>query len=271
MFLEDRIGSIEVGKAADIAVWDRDPYTVPGLKKQCEDCHAGQSAFFKNRDMHSQSACASCHMPVMMSCENFATIQYTDMAGFDTARTSHIWKIKVDPDFKTINPPAGKSRDWKEGSWLFAKDKEGRPSLDLMWTCGRTSWSDGHLIQAGGCHSPAVSELPPEYQFKTQKQVYDRVYSWQNPVKEGMAAARKELDGARKALAKSTVPVISKAQAQLMINQAQEIIDAIQKDGSSGVHAPSYTKQKVDAARLLANGAFASATGTPPKQVAELK
>ncbi len=28
MFLEDRIGSIEVGKAADIAVWDRDMYTV---------------------------------------------------------------------------------------------------------------------------------------------------------------------------------------------------------------------------------------------------
>lgn len=29
IFLEDRIGSIEVGKDADIAVWDRDPYTVP--------------------------------------------------------------------------------------------------------------------------------------------------------------------------------------------------------------------------------------------------
>lgn len=29
MFLEDKIGSIEVGKYADIAVWDRDPYTVP--------------------------------------------------------------------------------------------------------------------------------------------------------------------------------------------------------------------------------------------------
>ena len=29
LFLEDRIGSIEVGKDADIAVWDRDPYTVP--------------------------------------------------------------------------------------------------------------------------------------------------------------------------------------------------------------------------------------------------
>jgi predicted amidohydrolase YtcJ len=29
IFLDDRIGSIEVGKEADIAVWDRDPYTVP--------------------------------------------------------------------------------------------------------------------------------------------------------------------------------------------------------------------------------------------------
>ncbi len=29
MFLEDRIGSIEVGKEADLAVWDRDLYTIP--------------------------------------------------------------------------------------------------------------------------------------------------------------------------------------------------------------------------------------------------
>ncbi len=29
LFLDDRIGSIEVGKDADIAVWDRDPYSVP--------------------------------------------------------------------------------------------------------------------------------------------------------------------------------------------------------------------------------------------------
>ncbi len=29
LFLEKRVGSIEVGKDADIAVWDRDPYTIP--------------------------------------------------------------------------------------------------------------------------------------------------------------------------------------------------------------------------------------------------
>ena len=29
MFLETKVGSIEVGKYADLAVWDRDPYTVP--------------------------------------------------------------------------------------------------------------------------------------------------------------------------------------------------------------------------------------------------
>lgn len=29
MFLENKIGSLEAGKRADIAVWDRDPYTVP--------------------------------------------------------------------------------------------------------------------------------------------------------------------------------------------------------------------------------------------------
>jgi predicted amidohydrolase YtcJ len=28
-FLDDKLGSIEIGKLADLAVWDRDPYTVP--------------------------------------------------------------------------------------------------------------------------------------------------------------------------------------------------------------------------------------------------
>ena len=39
MFLEDKVGSIEVGKYADLAVWDRNPYeisTVDLKDMQCE-------------------------------------------------------------------------------------------------------------------------------------------------------------------------------------------------------------------------------------------
>jgi predicted amidohydrolase YtcJ len=39
IFLEDRIGTIEVGKDADLAVWDRNPYTVP--TDQLKDMRCG--------------------------------------------------------------------------------------------------------------------------------------------------------------------------------------------------------------------------------------
>jgi hypothetical protein len=38
LFLEDRIGSLEVGKDADIAVWDRDMYTIPAAELRRLKC-----------------------------------------------------------------------------------------------------------------------------------------------------------------------------------------------------------------------------------------
>jgi hypothetical protein len=38
LFLEDRIGSLEAGKDADIAIWDRDPYTVPADQVKSMKC-----------------------------------------------------------------------------------------------------------------------------------------------------------------------------------------------------------------------------------------
>jgi predicted amidohydrolase YtcJ len=38
MFLENKIGSIEVGKYADLAVWDRDPYTIPSDQVKDMQC-----------------------------------------------------------------------------------------------------------------------------------------------------------------------------------------------------------------------------------------
>jgi hypothetical protein len=53
LFLDDRIGSIEVGKDADIAVWDRDLYTVPTAELKDMKCELtllrGKVVY---RDMH---------------------------------------------------------------------------------------------------------------------------------------------------------------------------------------------------------------------------
>ena len=38
LFLEGRIGSIEAGKDADIAVWDQNPYAMPSQEIQHLDC-----------------------------------------------------------------------------------------------------------------------------------------------------------------------------------------------------------------------------------------
>ena len=46
MFLDERIGSIEVGKDADLAVWDRNPYTVPSAELKDLRC---QLTFVRGR------------------------------------------------------------------------------------------------------------------------------------------------------------------------------------------------------------------------------
>jgi predicted amidohydrolase YtcJ len=38
MFLDDRIGTIEVGKEADLAVWDRNPYAIPAASLKDLSC-----------------------------------------------------------------------------------------------------------------------------------------------------------------------------------------------------------------------------------------
>ena len=240
----------------------RDSYTVPGLKKECQDCHTVQGAFFAKNNVHGANKCSSCHMPAMMSCENFGSIQYPDYAGFDTQRTSHIWRIVVDPDAKTLNPPEGKGRDYKDGAWRLAK-KDGKPFLDLMWSCGRTSWGDANMAAAGGCHSPAQSQLPEDLRFTSQKMIYGKVVAWQNPVKTGLKEVKAALAKLAPDLAKSRLPQPRRAQVQAMVNQAQEIVDAVEKDGSWGVHAPQYTLHKVQEARILTDGAKAELASKP--------
>ena len=241
----------------------RDAYTVPALKKQCQDCHVAQTTFFTKNDVHGSNKCSSCHMPSMMSCENFTTIQFPDYGGFDTQRTAHIWKIAVDPEAKSLNPPAGKPRDSTGGPWRLAKGKDGKNFVDLMWSCGRTSWADDDLVQTGGCHSPTQSQLGEELKFKNQKQIYDHVVAWQKPVKDGVAEVKTILSKAKPMLVSVKAGRGGRAEAQLMANQAQDIIDAVEKDGSWGVHAPRHTLERVKQAKMFAEGAVRIASGKP--------
>lgn len=236
----------------------RDTYTVPALKKTCASCHPEQAKFAKQSEMHGGNKCESCHMPTMMSCENFSAIQFPDQAGFDNVRASHIWKIKVDPELKSLNPPPGQPRDYKGGDagpWRLAKDG-GKSYLDLMWSCGRTSWAEKGMQDAGGCHSPVISQLPEELHFTSQKMIYEKVMAWENPVKAGVAEVKANLAKVRPALAAAKPGSANLAQATLMANQAQDLVDAVERDGSNGVHAPRYTREQVNQARVLAAGAL---------------
>lgn len=211
-------------------------------------------------------------MPSMMSCENFTSIQFPDYGGFDTQRTAHVWKILVDPVAKTLNPPPGKPRDTRDGPWRFAKGKDGKNYIDLMWSCGRTTWADDDLVQAGGCHSPVQSQLPQELHFKNQKQIYDRVIAWQKPVKDGVAEVKTLLAKAKPMLVSAKLGRSARTDAQLMVNQAQDIIDSIEKDGSWGVHAPKHTLERVKQAKLFAEGAArVASTNAPGSQKLSMK
>lgn len=229
----------------------KDPYTKTALKKTCKDCHATQASFFKKGGIHAKDNCTSCHMPNMMSCEDFKAIQKPDYAGFDNVRAAHIWNIKVDKTAKTLNPPAGKERSSEVKGWSIARDEEGKFFIDLMWSCGRTSASDINLVGPGasGCHSAVQSTLPKKLHFTNQEMIYDKVMEWQTPVKEGYAkiiAGIKKID---KTLAdKPKLAVEKKSQVLLLTKKAEEIAEKLEKDGSWGVHGPAYSKKIIDEA-----------------------
>lgn len=231
----------------------KDGYTLTGLKKTCADCHETQAELLTAAGgIHSKDNCTGCHMPNMMSCENFAAIQNPDKAGFDNVRASHIWNIKVSKDEKSINPPEGKERNpLKVKGWRLERDDNGRFFVDLMWSCGRTSFSDPDLMKPGasGCHSPVQSTLPAELKFTNQEMIYNKVVEWQAPVKEGYEKIKQGLRDFDKAIANNpALNSTAKSKALLLAKEANLIKKKLEKDGGWGIHGPQYTKKMVDEA-----------------------
>ena len=191
-------------------------------------------------------------MPNMMSCENFAAVQNPDKAGFDNVRAAHIWNIDIHPTKKSINPPEGKERDaLNTKGWRLERDANGRFFIDLMWSCGRTSFSDANLVKPGatGCHSAVQSTLPKDLHFTDQEMIYEKVAAWQTPVKEGYEKIKQGLRDLDKAMANNpALDTESKAKAIFLANQANDIKKKLEEDGAWGVHGPQYAKKIVNEA-----------------------
>ena len=224
-------------------------YTKPKIRKTCADCHKEQAYIFSKADTHKNNTCASCHMPFMMSCENFYAIQFQENAGFDTQRRSHIWKIDVSPDRKTLVAGAAAQGPRDAKDWHFERDSKGYNFVDLMWACARTSWADKDMQDNKGCHSPVVSELKETLHFKNQKQVYDEVMGWQTPVKADFTSVKIGIQGIYGILEVKKLNSTDKTRVYELIEKAQDTIDLLEKDGSWGMHGFKYTKQRLDAAK----------------------
>ena len=185
----------------------------------------------------------------MMSCENFYAIQFQENAGFDTQRRSHIWKIDVSPDRKTLVAGAAAQGPRDAKDWHFERDSKGYNFVDLMWACARTSWADKDMQDNKGCHSPVVSELKETLHFKNQKQVYDEVMGWQTPVKADFTSVKIGIQGIYGILEVKKLNPTDKTRVYELIEKAQDTIDLLEKDGSWGMHGFKYTKQRLDAAK----------------------
>ena len=72
---------------------------------------------------------------------------------------------------------------------------------------------------------------------------------WQNPIKEGHQKNVEALTRINKLLEVTKLTPEQRTEAMLLIDKAGEIIKQIQDDGSWGVHAFNYTKQRVETAQ----------------------
>ncbi len=229
-------------------------YTAPKMKKDCASCHQEQAFIAKNtKDTHSNVKCQSCHMPFTMSCENWWSVMYSDNGGFDTTRRSHIWKIDVSPDRKSLNPPPGKPRtDRPENgypNWYIAKNENGHNYIDLMWACGKTSWSDKDMIDNKGCHSIAQSTLKKTLHFSDQKRIYEEVMGWQKPIKAIYEEVSVAVKGLYELLDVTKLSVEDRSRVNELIENAEATMNLIKKDGSWGVHGFKYTERRAKAAQ----------------------
>ena len=234
-------------------------YTVPNLKKEMPGLpYHGRRILRSGRHAQPQQLRIVPYADDGFVRKTSPQIQRPDLAGFDNVRRSHMWRILVDPEKKSINPPEG-TKDRKLTSpkgWNLTKD-DGRPYIDLMWSCGRTAFADRYLVESMGCHSPIQSKFPESMRFKDQKTIYNKVIAWQTPVKEGYAKITADLLTIQDKLEVAKISDADRAQVLLYVEQARKNAAKIKDDGSWGVHGPKYAKTLVNEGKVFCEQALA--------------
>ncbi len=234
--------------------------TNPAMKKTCQDCHTVQADMHKRTRSHDKVDCIGCHMPNIPEVDKFEeALKSTDR--FAAVRRSHLYKINTDAKASMV------TKDPEKG-WMYSRDEEGHGYADLQWSCGRPAPSDWTVCEGRGCHSPATSELDNGLIYRSQEEMAYEVQKVQQPVKESYERIVKGVDRITKLLEITKLTPADQTDARLLLDKAAEIADLIEKDGSWGVHASHYVKDRLAAAEsylakaqvLIDNGGYRHAT-----------
>ena len=213
--------------------------TAPAVRKTCQDCHSVQAFVFSQTDTHDKTDCVGCHMPNLPSKDRFAAAQ-TSTDKFEAVRRSHLYKIQVDAKATTVVSDANGTR--------YAKDAQGYGFNDLQWSCGRPAPADYTVCEDRGCHSSATSKLDRGLIYLNQQEIYDEVVKIQRPVKASFKRITQDLERIKKLLEVTRLSQADQTDIRLLVDKAADIIEMIEKDGSWGMHAAGYTKDRIASA-----------------------
>ncbi|MCD8339960.1 MAG: cytochrome C [Burkholderiales bacterium] len=221
----------------------------PPIKQTCQDCHVTQADVFAKTDTHSNLDCVGCHMPNIPAAENYSNEQ--SKAAKTALRRAHSYKIKVDPKATSMIPAHVKQGEEVGFVYNMAKYENGNSYVDLMWSCARNAPADYTVFEGRGCHSPYQSTLDEGLIYKDQREIYGEAYKLQKPVKDGYEQISEEIPRLRKLLEVTRLSPADQTDARLLLDKADDIATLIKKDGSWGMHAPNYLKDRVETAQAF--------------------
>ncbi len=223
--------------------------TKPVMKQTCQDCHTVQADVVSRTDTHDKIDCIACHMPNIPAVAAYEGDQAK--AAGKAIRRSHAYKINVDPAASSVVEQEITVDGKQVKGFALAKDEDGHAFIDLMWSCARNAPADYTVFEGKGCHSQYRSTLDEGLIYQDQKEIYGETMKWQKPVKEGYKEVVGGIARINKLLEVTRLSREDQTEVRLLLDKADDIAALIRKDGSYGVHAHNYLKDRVETAKAF--------------------